>query len=108
MLLPDSWKGKLRDVPVFLIGNGPSLSDHDLSPLADYFTIGINRAFKPYIPFDPTILLWQDETLLKTERDKLETCESFMVIRNTMKFRDAVQFRLRTRENEEVTQPSAL
>jgi hypothetical protein len=53
-----SWHNSLMNVPAFIVGNGPSLNDIDVSILEDtYFTIGINRAF--YL-LDPTILIWQD------------------------------------------------
>lgn len=51
------WSNALCDVPAFIIGNAPSLEDLDLSPLENYFTIGLNRAF---YKIDPTILMWQD------------------------------------------------
>jgi len=63
-----NWKDKLTDVPVFILGNGPSLNDEDVASLFNYFTIGINRAF---YKIDPTILLWQDASLWFTEREKL-------------------------------------
>lgn len=37
------WVDMLPDVPAFIIGNSPSLNDHNLLPLERYFTIGINR-----------------------------------------------------------------
>jgi len=57
---PQEWTGKLKDIPCFILGNGPSLKDMDLSLLDEYFTVGINRIFFKY---DPTILLWQDLAL---------------------------------------------
>lgn len=59
------WKGKMSGVPVFIIGNGPSLNDEDVSLLNPFFTIGINRAF---LKIDPTVLMWQDIGLWSTER----------------------------------------
>lgn len=47
----------LKGETVFLIGNGPSLLEEDLSFLDGRFSIGINRCFKL---FDPTVLMWQD------------------------------------------------
>lgn len=39
----NKWAGKLKDVPCFILGNGPSLNDQDLSQLEGLFTLGINR-----------------------------------------------------------------
>jgi hypothetical protein len=54
---PRKWNGKLPNTPAFILGNAPSISNHDISSLKPYFTIGINSAYKL---IDPTILLWQD------------------------------------------------
>ncbi len=72
-LSPKSWVDKMKGVPVFLLGNGPSIFDEniDLEPLYDYFTIGINRIF---YKFDPTILIWQDLALwLKEKKEVMKT-----------------------------------
>lgn len=69
----NSWKNKFIDTPVFLIGNGPSLNDEDISYLSNYLTIGINRSF---YKIDSTILLWQDASLWFSERDKILKSES--------------------------------
>lgn len=74
-----SWVDRLPGVPAFIIGNGPSILKHDLSPLNDYFTIGINRAFKL---IDPTILFWQDISLWTTEYDKIHNLQAIKVARN--------------------------
>jgi hypothetical protein len=63
-----NWKNKLQDVPCFIIGNAPSLNDCFIHKLDEYFTIGINRAFRR---IDPTILLWQDIELYFRERKEL-------------------------------------
>lgn len=39
-----SWIDCLPDCPAFIIGNGPSLNSLDMKLIADYFSIGINRA----------------------------------------------------------------
>jgi len=63
------WRGTMKDVPCFILGNGPSISDHPIKELLkDHFTIGINRAFQL---MDPTILIWQDIELWMTERANL-------------------------------------
>lgn len=70
------WKDKLKDVPCFVIGNGPSLNDEDTSDLQNYFTIGINRSF---LKLDTTILMWQDIELWYTERKKIVKLQSLKV-----------------------------
>jgi len=62
------WKDRLAGVPVFILGNGPSLNDENIALLSNYFTIGINRSF---YKLDSTILLWQDASLWFTDRRKL-------------------------------------
>ena len=74
-----TWVDKLPDVPCFILGNGPSILDHDLSALDDYFTIGLNRIFKL---FDPTILLWQDISLWKTEYHYIHNLQAMKVARD--------------------------
>jgi hypothetical protein len=59
-----TWVDKLIGIPAFIIGNGCSLNDQQLSLLDNYFTIGINRAYKA---IDPTILFWQDISLWDAE-----------------------------------------
>ena len=65
--------------PCFILGNAPSILDHDLSLLKDYFTVGVNRIFKLY---DPTILLWQDESFLKSE--KIDHLKAIKFCRDTV------------------------
>ena len=65
------WGYYLSGHPVFIMGNGPSITKHNLKPLKKYFTIGVNRIF--YI-YDPTILLWQDKQIwTKNKEDILKT-----------------------------------
>lgn len=73
------WSNRLLDVPAFILGNGPSLSDENLNIIRDYFTIGINRAF---YCFDPTILLWQDISFWNTEFSKLDKLQAIKVARD--------------------------
>ncbi len=73
------WGDRLADVPAFIIGNAPSLNEHNLLLLEDYFTIGINRAF--YL-LDPTILLWQDIGLWNTEFHNLHNLQALKVARD--------------------------
>lgn len=74
-----SWTDRLADVPCFVIGNAPTLSDIDLSVIEDYFTIGINRAF---FVLDPTILIWQDISLWNSEYQRLHNTQAIKVCRD--------------------------
>lgn len=58
----NSWSGRLTGETAFIVGNGPSLLENDLSLIEKTFTIGINRAFRVILP---KILIWQDESLYK-------------------------------------------
>jgi hypothetical protein len=73
------WCDRLVDVPAFIIGNAPSLNDHNLLLLKDYFTIGINRSF---YALDPTILIWQDVQLWNTEYHRLHNTQAIKVARD--------------------------
>jgi hypothetical protein len=73
------WVGRLKDVPAFIMGNGPSINDEPVKILDDYFTIGINRSF---LLLSPTILLWQDIGLWNTEHHKLHNLQSIKVCRD--------------------------
>ena len=63
-----NWRNALVGVPAFIIGNGPSLANQDLSLINNCFTIGINRAF---YKIDPIVLLWQDLQLWHTNKHDL-------------------------------------
>jgi len=58
------WNNLLKGHTVFILGNAPSISKQKLELLNPYFTIGVNRIF--YI-YSPTILIWQDIQIWKTE-----------------------------------------
>ena len=73
------WKDKMQGVPCFIIGNGPSLNDEDISDLTNYFTIGINRSF---LKIDSTILMWQDIELWYSERKNVTKQQSIKVCRH--------------------------
>ena len=75
------WVDRLVDVPCFVLGNAPSIKDYNIHLLDDYFTIGINRIFK-YQKFDPTILLWQDSSLWKTEFNNIHNLQALKVARD--------------------------
>ncbi len=71
-----NWKNRFLGVPVFILGNGPSLNDIDPNILENCFTIGINRSFKKV---ESTILMWQDLELWFTERYNLIHLNSYKV-----------------------------
>lgn len=78
----DKWQNILEEKhPVFVLGNGPSLTDNDLSLLDPYFTIGINRVFQAYIP---TVLFWQDRTVWFTSQKDIVKTDSIKVTRKGM------------------------
>ena len=78
----EKWNGILKgEHPVFILGNGPSLTDNDLSLLDPYFTIGINRVFKAY---DPTVLFWQDRSVWATDKNGIQASRSIKVTRKGM------------------------
>jgi hypothetical protein len=70
------WKNNWISKPIFIIGNGHSLKQYNLSVLEGYFTIGINRAF---LKIDPTILLWQDIELWDSEKEIILESKSIKV-----------------------------
>jgi hypothetical protein len=76
------WNGILKgEHPVFILGNGPSLTDNDLSLLDPYLTIGINRIFTEY---EPTIMFWQDRTVWFTSKKEIQKMNSIKVTRKGM------------------------
>jgi len=78
----EQWNGILKgEHPVFILGNGPSLTDNDLSLLDPYLTIGINRVFTAY---DPTIIFWQDRTVWFTSKKSIQKTKSIKVTRKGM------------------------
>jgi len=74
-----SWSNKMDNIPVFILGNAPSLSDQPIYLLEPYFTIGINRSFRM---LDTTILIWQDIELWSTERKILPKLNAIKYSRN--------------------------
>lgn len=75
-----TWVDRLIDVPAFVIGNGPSVNDHNLLLLEDYLSIGINRI---WLALDPTILLWQDISLWNTEYHRLHNLQALKIARDS-------------------------
>lgn len=76
------WVGRLKDVPAFILGNGPSINDEQIKLLDDYFVIGINRSFVSPLSSDPTIVFWQDIGLWNTEHHKLHNLQSLKICRD--------------------------
>ena len=73
------WKNILKDQPVFILGNGPSIGKQNLSLLDNFFTIGLNRIFLIY---QPTVLFWQDVELWRQESRRVVACNSIKVSRD--------------------------
>lgn len=73
------WTKKLIDVPCFILGNGPSISNEPVKRLNDYFTIGINKAYKL---IDPSILMWQDIEFWYTDRKDIAKMKCLKYCRN--------------------------
>lgn len=74
----ESWGNRICGNPVFILGNGPSLIENDLSILDGFFTIGTNRIYKV---FDPIVLLWQDKKLLEDGYDEITKSASIKICR---------------------------
>lgn len=80
------WKNILDGETVFIIGNGPSILEENLSLLDGRFSIGINRCFKIY---DPTILFWQDrEMYAKNELDQIRRTKAIKVCKDSINNND--------------------
>lgn len=74
----NNWLNKLEGCAAFILGNGPSLTDNNLSLLDKYFTIGINRIFLTYTP---TVLLWQDIGLYEEHFHNIKETNSILYAR---------------------------
>lgn len=78
----EKWNGILKgEHPIFILGNGPSLKDNDLSLLDPYLTIGINRIRSAY---EPTITFWQDRTVWFTSKKEIKKTDSIKITRKGM------------------------
>jgi len=77
----NKWRHRLKGMPCFIVGNGPSLDKIFIHKLDDYFTIGINRVFKKD-NFDPTVLMWQDIDMWITERHTIMKLQAIKLARN--------------------------
>jgi len=90
-----NWKEALFGYPCFLIGNGPSVCDHDIHLLDNYFTIGVNRAYAKF-GFDPTILFWQDANFWSQEKQNVRKLKAIKYARDAADpERIAYHFKLR-------------
>jgi len=74
-----NWTDCLPDVPAFIIGNAPSVNEHNLDLIKDYFSVGLNRIFKK---LDTTILLWQDVSLWTTDYHRIHNTQALKVARD--------------------------
>lgn len=74
------WKNALVNEPAFILGNGPSISDHPIKKLKEYFTIGINKAYKL---LDTSILMWQDIEFWYSDREFIAKTQSIKYCKNT-------------------------
>lgn len=74
------WVDRLPNTPAFIVGNGPSVNNHNLFLIEDYFSIGINRSFLTGL--DCTILMWQDISLWNTEYHRLHNTQAIKVARD--------------------------
>lgn len=75
------WSDILQGQVIFVLGNGPTLTDNNLSLLEPFFTIGINRIFRV---FEPTMLFWQDKEMLRSHKQEIDRCPSVKVCRDNI------------------------
>ncbi len=63
----EEYRNRHRGQRCFIMGNGPSLTKMDLSPLADECTIGLNRIYLlfPKLRFEPTYYCAANELVLQ-------------------------------------------
>ncbi len=72
------WKGILKGIPAFILGNGPSIENENLDLLNDFFTIGCSRIC---LRCEPTILMWQDVEVWKDVNADIMKSNSIKVSR---------------------------
>ena len=75
----NKWTKVLAGHPAFIIGNGPSLFDHDVELLENSFTIGTNQAFKK---IEPTMIFWQDVECWNDNWEEISKLKSIKVSRD--------------------------
>ena len=71
-----NWEADLSSEPVFILGAGPSLLDHDLSLIKDYLSIGINRL---YLRFLPIILFFQDNDIYTETEETIQSLDCIKI-----------------------------
>tara|TARA_B100000614_G_scaffold262909_1_gene300767 strand:+ start:228890 stop:229609 length:720 start_codon:yes stop_codon:yes gene_type:complete len=74
----EAWSNIIEGHPAFILGNGPSLLENDLTLIEQAFSIGLNRIYQV---FDPTILLWQDKGLYRDGIHHLDNCAAIKCCR---------------------------
>jgi len=57
-------KGKFEGETIFILGNGPSLNNHDLELLKDKYTMAFNRFYLADVSWKPTFYTAADEGIL--------------------------------------------
>lgn len=74
-----------KKIPLFILGSGPSLKDHDLSKLSDKKTMAFNRSFIAYDDwgFDPTYYAALDRVV---NRDNKESIADLIKNSNIQRF----------------------
>ena len=76
---PRKWAKVLQGEPCFILGNGPSILEHNVTLLTDrYFTLGINSSHKL---IDSTMLLWQDVEFFYSSRKVLPSLKAILFAR---------------------------
>jgi len=75
-------KGRFKGERAFLIGNGPSLKDMDLSPLRDEFTFGLNRIYLlfPKMGFPTSFLVSVNRLVIEQFSDEIAQSNSLKFI----------------------------
>ena len=68
----------LEGHPAFILGNGPALPE-DLSGLADFFTVGVNRILER---FDPTFIMWLDADVTPLVEPRLADAQAVPLVRD--------------------------
>ena len=102
----ENWAGSLKNVPAFIVGNGPYLKNIDISVLDDkYFTIGINRAF---LKIDPIILVWQDMALWLKEKKAVKKIKALKYCRKGAGKNSFYQFNLIGMKSKLTSTPSII
>lgn len=78
-----SFHNKHRGEDCFIIGNGPSLNEMDLSPLADYHTFGLNKIYlmeERGVDLDLSYLVSVNPLVIEQSADVFEhlDCDTFL------------------------------